>query len=343
MKYFIKTFGCQMNKADSERVAGWYQSRGFLPSKNIKEADEIIINTCSVRKSAEDRVLGLINNLLKTKRAKQKIILTGCMLRYSYGWLKKKMPQVDEFRPVEKFEIHNSEFTIRDSPIHAWVTIMEGCDNFCTYCVVPYARGRERSRPMEEIICEAEELARRGYKEITLLGQNVNSWGKDFSSVGKNKSFFASLLQILHQIEGLEKISFLTSNPWYLTDDVIEAMSLPKVDRYLHLPVQAGDDEILYRMNRKHTAKDYLGLIKKIRRKIPEIEFGTDIIVGFPGETEEQFQHTVELCKTVGFKVAYIAQYSPRPGTAAYKLKDDISAAEKKRRWRILEELINKR
>lgn len=369
--YFIKTFGCQMNKADSERIVCYYQSRGFSPAKNMGEADEIVINTCSVRQSAEDRVYGQINNLAKLKMKienlkttkknlklrKQKIILTGCMLRYPMKWLREKMPQVDEFKKIKEF-IRHKPSAISHTPTHAWVPIMEGCDNFCTYCVVPYARGRERSRPLEEIICEVEELVKRGCKEITLLGQNVNSYGKDLINEKlktknekrqlKNfkrefKTPFALLLAVLNEISGLEKIKFMTSNPWDLTDDVIEAMKLPKIDRYLHLPMQSGDDEILKRMNRKYTVRQYLGLVRKIRRKIPEIEIGTDIIVGFPGETEEQFQNTVDLCKKVGFKVAYIARYSPRPQTAAYKLKDDVPLAEKKRRWKILEDLVNRK
>jgi tRNA-2-methylthio-N6-dimethylallyladenosine synthase len=199
--------------------------------------------------------------------------------------------------------------------------------------VVPYARGREISRSFEEIVCEVEELAKGGYKEITLLGQNVNSY----------QPSFAKLLRILHEISGIEKISFITSNPWDLTDEIIEAMSLPKIDRYLHLPVQSGDDEILKRMNRHYTAEDYLKLVEKIRKKIPDIKIGTDIIVGFPGETEEQFGHTVELAKKVGFEKAYIAIYSPREQTAAFKMEDNVPYKEKKRRWKILNKLINKK
>lgn len=341
-RYFIKTYGCQMNKSDSERIAGWYESKGWKKAKKIEEADEILINTCSVRQSAEDRVYGLINNLskLKIENCKLKIILTGCMLRYPLADLRKKLPAVDEFKKISEFQIAQPK---RESKIHAWVPIMEGCSHYCTYCVVPYARGPERSRPFEEIICEVEELARRGYKQITLLGQNVNSYNPPNYdvSIHNNQSPFAALLKRLHEISGIEKISFITSNPWDLTDDIIEAMSLPKIDRYLHLPVQSGDDEILRRMNRPYTAKQYLVLVQKIRRRIPDIKIGTDIIVGFPGETEEQFQNTVKLCKKVGFEKAYIAMYSPRPGTAAFKFKDDVPYEEKKRRWEILEKLIN--
>jgi tRNA-2-methylthio-N6-dimethylallyladenosine synthase len=358
--YFIKTFGCQMNESDSERIAGWYENNGWQQAKNYQVADEVVINSCSVRASAEHRVYGLINNLkllkLQNPKAnKPKIVLTGCMLRLPLRTLKEKLPGVDEFVRLEHF-LTNSKIINHKS---SFVPISNGCNNFCSYCVVPYARGREKSREYEEIICEVQELVKRGVREITLLGQNVNSWGKDFVNSKlenqkskpqlKSKNFekiktpFAILLNSLNNIEGLEKITFLTSNPWDLNDEIIEAMSLPKIDRYFHLPLQSGDDEILKRMNRKYTAEDYLSLIDRIRKKIPEIQFGTDIIVGFPGETEEQFQHTVELCRKVGFAKAYINKYSPRSGTTAYKLGDTITALEKKRRWLVLEKLINQK
>jgi len=365
--YFIKTYGCQMNVADSEKVAGWYESKGWKSANKIKEADEIVIVSCSVRESAENRVFGLVNNLIKLKTKnlpagrqgkKLKIILTGCMLRYSQRWLKEKLPDVDEFKKINEYKVQSSKNIVRQSEKHAYIPIMEGCNNFCSYCVVPYARGREVSRSFEEIVCEVEELANRGYKEITLLGQNVNSYGKDinnfkfeilnFKSISKVPNFktkyetpFAILLETLHQIPEIEKISFLTSNPWDLNEEIIEAMSLSKIDRYLHLPVQSGDNEILKKMNRKYTVSDYLKLVEKIRNKIPEIKIGTDIIVGFPGETEEQFQNTVDLCKKVGFTKAYVSIYSPREQTAAYKMKEEIPFKEKRRRWTILNQLVN--
>jgi len=345
--YFVKTYGCQMNQSDSERIVGWYESKGWVPTKGIEKADEVVINSCSVRQTAEDRVLGLVNNLskLKANNPKLKIILTGCLLRYPLTDLRKKMPQVDEFKKIEEFKTAG---VVREEKIHAWVPIMEGCNNFCSYCVVPMARGREKSRPFDEIACEVKQLVKQGYQEITLLGQNVNSYGKDFprsekesEKRKKKEAFFATLLKSLHRIKGLKKISFITSNPWDLTEEIIEAISLPKIDRYLHLPVQSGDDQILKKMNRKYTAKQYLDLVKMIRKNIPDIKIGTDIIVGFPGETKKQFQNTVALCQKVGFEKAYLARYSPRWGTAAFKLKDSVPHQEKKRRWRILEELIN--
>lgn len=333
MKYFIKTFGCQANEADSEKLAAVLEKQGHQLVNRISQAKAVVINTCSVRESAENRVFGLVKNL-----GKKKIILTGCMVgsakgerkRYSLFQLKQKLPKNVEFKTISEL-IGDSQMVIRNSKIQALVPIMEGCNNFCSYCVVPYARGKEVSRPLKEIICQVKRLVQDGYIEILLLGQNVNAY----------KPGFAKLLRQLHKIKDLKKISFMTSNPWDLTEEIIEALALPKIDRYLHLPVQSGDDEILKKMNRPYKAVDYLALVKKIRQKIPGIQIGTDIIVGFPGETETAFNNTVKLCQRVGFVKAYIAKYSPRPGTAAYKMKDNVAPVEKKRRWQILEKMIN--
>jgi len=336
--YFIRTFGCQANKADSERIAGSLEKKGYKEASGIKEADLVVINSCSVRQKAEDKIGGLVRNLTLQRKdtgKPKRIIFTGCALYHGIPWLKERFKDIDEVLPTSKL-IDPKILPKRKDETHAWVPIMEGCSHFCSYCVVPYARGREISRPFEEIVCEVEELARRGYTEITLLGQNVNSYGKEF------KTPFALLLAVLNDISGLQKISFVTSNPWDLTDDIIKAIKLPKIDHYLHLPVQSGDNEILQRMNRPYTAQQYIKLVDKIRKQIPEIKIGTDIIVGFPGETKKQFQNTVDLCKRVGFEKAYIAIYSPRPETAAYKLKDNVPYEEKKRRWKILEKLINR-
>jgi len=331
-----------MNVADAQMIADWYESNGWVMAHSFKEADEIVIVACSVRQTAEDRVYGLINNLKKLKKNSKglltthpKIILTGCMLRYPLRWLKEKMPVVDEFRKIEKFK---TKKIIRKEKLPALVSIMEGCNQFCSYCVVPYARGREKSRPFEEIVCEIEKLAKNGCQEVMLLGQNVNSYGKDLKSAKIN---FAELLKTIHQIEGIKKISFFTSNPWDLSQEIIEALKLPKIDRYLHLPVQSGDDNILKKMNRHYTAKNYLALVKNIKKEIPEIKIGTDIIVGFPGETEKQFENTLKLCQEVGFVKAYVAMYSPRPQTKAYEFEDDVPLKEKRRRWKILDDLIN--
>lgn len=343
---FIKTFGCQANEADSEKLASVFEKKGYKLAKSSREASVVVINTCSVRESAENRVFGLINNLAKKGKKSQKVILTGCMVgsargerrRYSPFALEKRLPQVDEFKTIEELIGSEKVLPKRKKKTSAFVPIMEGCDHFCSYCVVPYARGKETSRTFEEVVGEIEELAERGYKEITLIGQNVNSYGKNL----KPKKSFSQLLIWLQKIKGIKKISFMTSNPWDLTDDIVEAMASPKVDRYLHLPVQSGDDQILKKMNRSYTARDYLELVKKIRKKIPDIRIGTDIIVGFPGETKKAFENTVKLCQKVGFVKAFISRYSPRPGTPAFKLKDSVLPGEKKRRWHVLEKLINK-
>jgi tRNA-2-methylthio-N6-dimethylallyladenosine synthase len=353
MKYFIQTFGCQMNEAESEQIAAIYEAHGWKEAKTWQEADEVVINSCSVRESAENRVFGLVNNINKLKiknwklkinnsqlkGKKPRIILAGCMVgsalgerkRYSPKQLKKRLPQVDEFKPWWKWGFEKiTPFRTRKDQKKAFVPIMKGCNHFCAYCVVPYAKGKEISYPLKQIVCQVEELAKRGWEEVVLLGQNVNSYKPNFSR----------LLRELHQIKGIKKISFVTSNPWDLTDEIIKAMKLPKIDRYLHLPLQSGDNRILKKMNRPYTTRQYLSLVKKIRKAIPGIKIGTDIIVGFPGETKQAFENTVNLCQKISFAKAYIAIYSPRPGTAAFSLKDNIPRQEKKRRWRVLEELI---
>jgi len=345
MKYFIKTFGCQANEADSEKLASFFDSQGYKVANDVKAANVVVINTCSVRESAENRVFGLVNNLSKKKSKKQKIIVTGCMVgsalgerkRYSLSFLRKKLPFVDEFKTIEQIIGDENILPKYKKKDNALVPIMEGCNNFCSYCVVPYARGKEVSRDFDEIICEIKRLVDLGYKQLTLIGQNVNSYGKDL----KSKIGFADLLRGINLLEGIKKISFLTSNPWDLSDEIIEAIALPKVDRYLHLPLQSGNDQILKKMNRSYRAVDYLNLVKKIKKRIPDIKIGTDIIVGFPTETKKQFEDTVKICKKVGFVKAFVAKYSPRMGTAAYHLKDDVPPQEKKQRWNILNDLIN--
>ena len=356
MKFFIKTFGCAANTADSERVAAAYKARGFKKAKNINEADHVIINTCMIRESAENRVYGLVRNIKK-----RKIIVTGCMtgiaVRDKSGKmlkaLKKRLPKVDEFLPIEEVGFDYSP--IRQNKTLALVPISNGCNNFCTYCIVPFTRGREISRPFEEIINEVRELA-KSYKEIMLIGQNVNSYGSDLKFNGIKPTFvkhlgryriptlFPQLLKELCKIKGIEKIEFISSNPWDFSDDLIDVISQnTQISRELHLPVQSGDDEILKKMNRWYSTEQYLALISKLKNLISKIKISTDIIVGFPGETEEQFNNTVDLCKKVGFYKAYVSIYSDRPMTAAHKaLGDDVPFKEKKRRWLVLDKLINR-
>lgn len=372
--YFLKTFGCQANKSDSERIEGDYQARGYKPARNWKTADEIVVNTCSVRQRAEDRARGYLVNIAKyfnkSKRSKPKIILTGCMTHHSNFNLFKMLPMIDEILPIGEVGF-NSE-TVRRDKKHAWVLISTGCNSFCTYCIVPYSRGREKSREIKEILDEVKDLANDGYKEITLLGMNVNSWGLEKVGIGfrkllmkKDKKFkrsdlptnqsqylkvnglppFVKLLQEISKIKGINKIRFITSNPWDFHDELIDEIARNKIiDRYIHLPIQSGSNKVLNRMNRGYTILDYIKLVQILRKKIKDVIIGTDIIVGFPGESEKDFQETVELAKQMDWKVAFVAQYSPRPGTAAWRIyKDDISHKEKKRRWEILDDLINKK
>ncbi|KKR58205.1 MAG: (Dimethylallyl)adenosine tRNA methylthiotransferase MiaB [Candidatus Curtissbacteria bacterium GW2011_GWA1_40_47] len=401
--FYIKTFGCQQNWADSQRIASYYLARGFKRAKDLKSASEIIINTCMVRQSAEDKVTGFIRNIIKeAHRAggprsesetslrrrpgrRPKIVLTGCMTgmvaRDTSGkylnTLHKRIPQVDEFLPLE--EVGFNYPALRSDATHAWIPISNGCNNFCTYCVVPFTRGQEVSRPFEDVIDEVKELAERGCREITLLGQNVNSYGSDrvkntkagyklpngrvvkpvmVKHLGKLRipTLFPYLLEEVCKIEacpsksgkagrsgGVETVKFISSNPWDFSDELIETISKnPKIDRNIHLPVQSGDDQMLKKMNRWYTASQYINLVKKIRKEIPDTQISTDIIVGFCQESERNFQNTVKLAQTVNFAYAYIAKYSPRPNTAAAKaFDDDVSYKEKQRRFQILDKLIN--
>lgn len=369
-KVFIKTFGCQANKSDSERILGDYQARGYLETSDWHKADDIVINTCSVRQSAEDRVTGFLLNIDKyfQGQKKPKIILTGCMLHFSEKEIKDLLPSIDEILPIG--EVGFNQQAVRRDKIHAWVPISTGCNSFCTFCIVPYSRGREKSRPISDIVSEVKDLASNGYTEITLLGQNVNSYGLEKTGIGLRKLYmdkdkfdssaipsndsqyskpestppFVDLLRQISSVEGIKKISFFTSNPWDFWDELIEEIAVnPKIDRFIHLPVQSGSNRILKLMNRGYTRESYLALINKIKTRIPEAVFGTDIIVGFPGETDEDFEQTVDLVKQIGFPVAFVARYSPRPGTVASRLyPDDIPAGVKKTRWEILDKIINK-
>jgi len=369
---FIKTFGCQANKSDSERILGDYEARGFKEIKDWRDADEIVLNTCSVRQSAEDRVRGFMVNLNKflaeSGKQKPKVILTGCMLHFNEKEIKELLPEVDEILPIA--EVGFNQKAIRKDKLNAWVPISTGCNSFCTYCIVPFSRGRERSRSIEDIVREVEILAQEGYKNINLLGQNVNSFGLEKSGITLRKLYldkdnfsadniptnesqyqkptstppFVELLQKISTIKGIEKITFFTSNPWDFWDELIEEIANnPKIDRFIHLPVQSGSNRILKLMNRGYTRQSYLSLVERIRAKVPDVVFGTDIIVGFPGETDDDFQDTLDLVKKVDFKVAFVARYSPRPGTASFKLyADDIPAKVKKERWEILDQIANK-
>lgn len=367
--YHIITFGCQMNKNDSERAATLLDGLGLEPRSRAEESDFVLINTCSVRQTAEDRVYGLTDRLAKLKLTNPRFTLavTGCMPgRDKDGKLREKLPQVDLFFPISRLmelpkkiseiypEIYNSPDLEKDylkltpkrkGTSQAYVTIQTGCNYFCTYCVVPFARGLERNRPVKDILEEARALAASGCLEITLLGQTVNSFRAiDLENFDKNNPYhdnFAALLWEVNQIPGIARVHWTAPHPRHMTDEVIDALALPKQINFLHLPVQSGDNEMLRKMNRRYTAEQYLKLIEKVKQKRPSISLGTDIIVGFSGESEAQFERTVELYKAADFDIAYLAMYSPRSGTAAYKaFEDDIPREEKRRRWRVLQDLM---
>ncbi len=373
-RYFIQTFGCQQNTADSERLAAFYEARGFVRAPAMDEADLIAINTCVVRERAAEKVFGLVRNLepLRTKRPDLSIVITGCLIgaasREPSGKMMKKLkarlPDV-EFLPLE--EVGFEHKPLRTPGRLASIPISNGCNNYCTYCIVPFSRGRERSRPFAEIVREAEEAVHEGKDEILLLGQNVNSYGADFlmgairegggyvipggravkpvmvKHLNRHRipTLFPHLLEAVARIPGVAKLSFISSNPWDFSDELIDVIARhSNIDRLLHLPVQAGSNSVLKAMNRWYTREEYLALIARIRAKVPEARFTTDIIVGFPGETEDDFRGTLDLARRVGFTQAFLACYSPRPGTAALKMKDDVPREEKKRRFRVLDDLV---
>ncbi len=344
MNYHIITYGCQMNLNDTERIKYLFESSGHIEASE-KEADFIIINACSVRGRVVDKILGKINQI-KNNKIK---ILTGCVLgidkeklssKFDYFLTIDELPYWGEkIKELQKIEVKNSYFEVkarREKPI-AYIPIMTGCDNFCSYCAVPYVRGKERSRPMEEILEEIRSLIKDDFKEIWLLGQNVNSYNKGLSPD------FSDLLEEVSKIEGDFWIRFTSSHPKDFSEKLIKTIkNSSKITNYLNLPIQSGDDTVLKLMNRPYDVTKYKEIIKKVRKEIPEITLSTDIIVGFPGETEEAFQNTKKLLEEIVFDMAYIAQYSPRPQTKADKMKDNISQKEKKRREKELNEILKK-
>ncbi len=352
MKYYLWSIGCQMNDADSARAAEALEQMGFERVEDPLKADVLLLNTCVVRQSAEDKVRGHLASLRAVKRRRPDAFLAvmGCFVDDAQ-LLHQQYPYVDIFlRPsdVEGFiKAVRERLALGDrwvrpplpAPVSAYVPIVYGCDHFCTYCIVRLRRGKQRSRPPEEIIAEVEDLVKRGAREITLLGQNVDSYGRDLPG----KPDLADLLEAIHPIKGLWRIRFLTSHPADMSQKLIEAVaSLPKVCEHLEIPVQSGDDVILKRMVRGYTVAQYKELVRRIRETIPGVSLATDVIVGFPGETEEQFMNTYRLLEEIRFDVVHVAAYSPRPGTAASRLKDDVPPEEKKRRLKLVEELQEK-
>jgi tRNA-2-methylthio-N6-dimethylallyladenosine synthase len=343
-RYHIWTIGCQMNKAESERLASLFQKDGLQSTDRAEEADIILLNTCIVRKHAEDRVINKLHSLKVRKKLNPnlKLAVTGCWVDSNIDQFKKDYPYIDHFfkagecPPWQKYE--DWKQALPDKPqITTYVPIIQGCNNFCSYCVVPYRRGREKSRPLSEIVCEVRELVRRGTREVTLLGQNVDSYGHDLP----DKPELADLLTELNTIDGLWRIRFLTNHPKDMSRRLIDTVArLDKVCPALNIPAQAGSNEILKLMRRDYTIEQYRDLISLIREKIPGVALSNDVIVGFPSEMEEQFQETVSLLTDLKFDTVHIASYSPRPGTIATRdYHDDIPAAEKKRRLQILEKL----
>jgi len=366
-KYTISTFGCQMNENDSERLAGMLSAAGYIETDKVNESDLIIYNTCCVRENAELKVYGHLGALKKLKRDNPDLVIAVC------GCMMQQKEVVDHIRNTYRhvdliFGTHNlykfpellygamiSRKTVievldadgyvaeglpieRKDGIKAWVTIMYGCNNFCSYCIVPYVRGRERSRNPEEIINEVRMLGRQGYKEITLLGQNVNSYGKDL----KDDYSFARLLHYINDVEGIERIRFMTSHPKDLSDELITAMrDCKKVCEHLHLPIQAGSTRILEEMNRKYTKEQYMELVSRVREHVPGIAVTTDIIVGFPGESDEDFEHTVDVLQKVRYDFAYTFLYSKRTGTPAAKMEQQVSDEVMKQRFDRLLEVQN--
>lgn len=366
MKYYITTMGCQLNENDSEKLAGIVEGMGFEKTEKLEEADLVIYNTCCVRENAEERLFGKLGELKKQKEEKGTIIaIGGCMMqeptmlekiKKSYNYtdivfgthtlhkfeedLKKVLESGKKVRDV----IDIDGEVIEDLPIKrndnfkASVTIMYGCNNFCSYCIVPYVRGRERSREPEKILEEVEMLAKEGYKEITLLGQNVNSYN------GRENYKFANLLNDVCKIDGIERVRFISPHPKDFTDDVIEAIANnSKIARVLHLPLQSGSSAVLKKMNRKYTKEQYLELVDKIKTRIPDVVLSTDIIVGFPGETEEDFEDTLDVVRKVNYEQVFMFIYSRREGTVADKMENQIPEEIKHKRFDRLKELFDSR
>lgn len=366
LKYFILTMGCQLNENDSEKICGMIEKMGYNKTNTLEEADLVVFNTCCVRENAEDKLFGKLGEVKKIKEKRGTIIaIGGCMMQEKHiqEKLRKSYPFFDlifgthtlhKF-PEDLYKVILEEKRIEDildidgevieglpikrnDNIKASVTIMNGCNNFCTYCIVPYVRGRERSRDPEDIINEVKQLSEEGYKEITLLGQNVNSY-KGNGNLGIYK--FSELLREINKIEKIERIRFVSPHPKDFTDDVIDAIrDCQKVCKIIHLPLQSGSSRVLKTMNRKYTKEQYLNLVEKMKAKIPDVEFSTDIIVGFPGETQADFEDTLDVVKKICFEQVFMFIYSRRVGTPADKMENQVPEEIKHERFNRLKALV---
>lgn len=366
-KYTILTYGCQMNVHDSENISGIMEDLGYTKEDNYENADVIIINTCAIRENAQNKVVGILGRIKKLKETNPNIItiIGGCMpqeesvsgmIKDKYKWvdivlgthniydiptlldnINKERKQNIEVYSIEGSIIENLPVK-RDSKIKAWVNIQYGCDKFCSYCIVPYTRGKQRSRLPEDILKEVKSLKEKGYKEVTLLGQNVNAYGKDLEL----NYTMANLLEDTAKT-GIDRVRFVTSHPWDFSSDMIDVIAAyPNIMPYIHLPIQSGSDNILKKMNRRYTISEYKNLFNELKAKIPGVSITTDIIVGFPGETEEDFEKTLEIYNELKYDLAYTFIYSPREGTPAAKIEDNISLKEKEERLQRLNALVNK-
>ena len=367
--YAILTYGCQMNINDSERLASILESVGFCKADSEIGADLVIFNTCSVRETAEQRIYGKMQDLLKERKTGHNVLIavTGCMAgRDKDGVLRKRLKHADlffstpdminlprwiaELRPDWQIQGDLEDDYLKINPLRnpsaqAYITIQTGCNHFCTYCVVPYARGLIKNRLLSDIITEIRSLAEQGVLEVTLLGQTVNAYKapdpESFSADNPYQNHFAGLLWEINQIPGLQRIHWTAAHPMQMTDQIIHALTLPKQVNFLHLPVQSGSNEMLRKMNRKYSREQYLETIEKIKQIRPGIALGTDLIVGFSGETDADFKDTLDLYKKCQFDISYNAQYSPRTGTLAHRLyQDDVSPELKKARWNELQNLM---
>ncbi len=364
-KYFLRTYGCQMNEHDSEEIEGILEYLGMTPTEEMESADVIILNTCAIRENAHDKVFGYLGRVKHLKKERPDVILAigGCMSQEEkiVSEIKERHPYVNivfgthnihelgEYlldcasskQDIEVFSkqgdvIENIRYK-RASRINAWVNIIYGCDKFCTYCIVPYTRGKERSRKLEEIVKEVEKLKEDGYQEVTLLGQNVNAYGHDL----KENVLFSDLLEAVAKT-GIPRIRFVTSHPWNFTDKMIEVISkYENIMPYIHLPIQSGSSRILKLMGRRYTKEEYLELFHKMKEQIPNVAITTDIIVGFPGETEEDFKDTLDIVEECQFDGAYTFIFSPREGTPASLMKDETPLKEKEERLYRLNERVN--